>query len=562
MAEDWGTEPIVGIDLGTTNSLVAIVEGRRPRVLPVEGSNLLPSVVGIDAEGRRIVGQAARNQYITAPERTVRSIKRRMGRPGETVTLGGTVYTPEEISSFILRRLADEATLQLGREVRRAVITVPAYFTDRQRQATVRAGELAGLDVARLLHEPTAAALAYGLDRAGARTALVYDLGGGTLDVSVVEMAEGITEVRASHGNTQLGGDDFDRLIVEWLLARFQQEHGVDLRTDPVALARVTRAAEAAKIHLSAHAYAEIREEFLAQKGGRNLHLQAELSRTEFEKMIRPLLESTLTSVRTALKEAGIDRRALDEVLLVGGSTHIPAVWELVAEELGKEPRQDISPEEVVALGAAVHAAAIAGVGVDAILVDVCPHSLGVRAVDVEHGELRTDIFVPIIRRNTTIPVSRSRFFYTLFPEQDEVEIEVYQGESPVASHNTRLGRLHLRDLSPSPDGRQREVLVAFDYDLNGILHVAAIDRRSGRREELRLDTVGRAQADGTLPGEAQDLLERLRSTQLPPEAAEARREREELLAEAERLRTASAAEVERWTERAAAFLFEHGGEE
>ena len=557
-------EPVtLGIDLGTTNSLVAVVEGGRPRVLPVDGRPLMPSVVGVDAQGRRIVGEVARNQHLTAPLRTVRSIKRQMGRPDAAVTLGETRFTPEEISSFILRRLAEEAALQLGRTVQQAVITVPAYFSDRQRQSTVRAGELAGLEVARLLNEPTAAALAYGCERSGASTALVYDLGGGTFDVSVVEMGGGITEVRASHGNVELGGDDFDALIVDWLLRAFRDEHHVDLRSDLVAMARLQRAAEGAKIALSAHPYVEIREEFLATRGGRSLHLHAELERRAFEAMVRPLLDGTLESVRASLRDSGLDARALDEVLLVGGSTHIPAVWELVANELGREPRQDISAEEVVALGAAVQAAVIAGQGVDAILVDVAAHSLGIETLHVlEDGSLDHDHFEPIIRRNTAIPASRSQFFYTTRSDQDTVDIHVYQGEETVASRNTPLGQLRFTDLSPAADGGPREVLVAFDYDLNGILHVGVVDRRTGRREEMRLDTVGLGAADeGGLPAAAAALLERLRavealwSAQRPDDAG--------LAAELDGLLHEAGTEplTEDWQERAAAFLFENEDE-
>ncbi len=554
----------MGIDLGTTNSLVAVAEGSTLRTLPIDGQALLPSVVGLDEQGRRIVGQAARNQYVVAPERTVRSIKRQMGRADHVVRLGGSTHTPEEISAFILGRLAEEASAQLGQTVRRAVVTVPAYFTDRQRQATVRAGELAGLEVVRLLHEPTAAALAYGRRGGGETTALVYDLGGGTFDVSVVEMGEGITEVRASHGNRELGGDDFDERIVDWLVREFEGRHGYDLRPDLVAMARVRRAAEDAKIHLSDHAYAEIREEFLVSREGRALHLEAELTRSQFEEMIRPLLLGTLDSVRRALRESGVDARALDDVLLVGGSTRIPAVWELVAEELGRAPRQDLNPEEVVALGAAVQAAVVEGRDVDAILVDVCPHSMGVRVLHLEDGQADDDVFAPLIRRNTAIPVSHSQFFYTTHPEQDTVDIEVYQGEEPAASRNTHLGRIRFEGLSPSPDGGPREVLVAFDYDVSGMLHVSAVDRRTGRREEARLDTVAltRSPAGDSLPSDMRALLQRLRGLQAPEEETGVQGGLAALLSEAEALAAHPDPEsMARWKEAASAFLFEHSAE-
>jgi len=553
-------ENIVGIDLGTTNSLVAVVAEGQPRVLLVDGAPLLPSVVGIDEEGQRIIGQAARNQYVAAPERTVRSIKRHMGQADYRAPLGASSASPEEISSWILRRLAEAAGAELGAPVTRAVITIPAYFSDRQRQATMRAGELAGLEVVRLLHEPTAAALVYGLQRSAAETALVYDLGGGTFDVSVVELDEGITEVRASHGNRELGGDDFDALLVKELLRQFEERHGVDLRGDRLALARVTRAAEAAKMRLSEHAYAQVREEFVATRGGRPLHLEAELSREQFEQLIEPLLIGTLDSVRRALRESGLDARNLDEILLVGGSTRIPRVRELIAAELGQEPRQELDPDQAVALGAAVQAAVISGADVDAVLVDICPHSLGVRALSMRSGREDFNTFVPIIRRNTAIPASRSERFYTMYEDQDTVEINVFQGEEAAATDNTHLGDLTLSRILPNPAGGPREVLVAFDYDINGILHVAAIDRRDGRREELHLHTAALTEVDGGLPPEVTALLGKLRALQAHltgrPEAAGL----EALLTQAAGFAPDSPA-LEPWQEAAAAFLFEHSPE-
>jgi len=558
------TDTIVGIDLGTTNSLVAVVQAGRPRVLSVDGAALLPSVVGLDEQGQRLIGQAARNQYVAAPERTVRSIKRQIGKPDYRAALGEATFTAEEISSWILRRLAEAAASELGEDIRRAVITIPAYFSDRQRQATMRAGELAGLEVVRLLHEPTAAALVYGLNREGAETALVYDLGGGTFDVSVVELDTGITEVRASHGNRELGGDDFDALLVDALLRQFQEQHGVDLRGDRLAMARVVRAAEAAKIRLSDHPYAEVREEFLATKGGKALHLEAELSREGFEEMIEPLLAGTLESVRRALKESGVDARALDEVLLVGGSTRIPRVRELVAEELGCDPRQELDPDLAVALGAAVQAAVISGAGVDAVLVDVCPHSLGIRARGLRGGQEDYDMFVPIIPRNTAIPVSRSERFYSAHPDADTVKVEVFQGEAQAASRNTPLGEMMFHKLSPDPDGGSREVLVAFDYDINGILHVAAIDRRNGKREEMHLHTAALAEvaaAGSALPPEAAALLGKLRTLQGRLEGSPATGALE-LIAQAEAFGTDVGSEaLTSWQEAASGFLFEHSPE-
>ena len=545
---------IVGIDLGTTNSLVAVVDGGTPRVLEVERAPLMPSVVGVDPQGLRIVGQAARNQSVAAPERTVRSIKRHMGEPGFQAMLGDQRCTPEEISSWILRALVEGAATELGGAPARAVITVPAYFADRQRQATMRAGELAGLEVVRLLHEPTAAALAYGLDRAGAETVLVYDLGGGTFDVSVVELGGGVTEVLASHGNRRLGGDDFDALLVDELVQAFQRRYGVDVRGDRVAMARLARAAEAAKMHLSDHAFATVQEEFLVERDGHPLHLEAEITRARFEELITPQLEGTLDSMRRALKDAKLDPRALDAVLLVGGSTRIPAVRELVAMELGREPRQEVHPDLAVALGAAVSAAIADGVEVGTILVDVCPHSLGVRAVGSSAGLYTEDLFVPLIHRNTVIPVSRSEFFYTLTPAQDAVDVEVFQGEEPVATRNTRLGEVRFAGLSPSPDGGQREVLVAFDYDINGILHVAAVDRRTGRREEVRLHTAALEAVDQGEAGVLRRRLQRLR----PHLAADLQGRLDALVDEGQGL---AAAALDAWQEKAADFLLEHGAE-
>ena len=545
------TSEIVGIDLGTTNSLIGVVREGVPTILEVDGAALLPSVVGLDAAGTLLVGTPARNQLVAAPERTVRSIKRHMGDPEHTVTLGSSPYTPEALSAHILRRLAEAAGPALGREVRRAVVTVPAYFAQRQRQATMRAGELAGLDVVRLLNEPTAAALAYGLDRQGAETVLVYDLGGGTFDVSVVELGGGVTEVRASHGDRQLGGDDFDALIRDELLAAFAAEHGLDLRGDRQAMGRLTRAAEAAKMRLSDHPYAEIREEFLAEQAGRSLHLEFELTRARFEEMIQPLLAGTTEAVRRALRDAGMEAGALDAVLLVGGSTRIPAVRELVAAELGFEPRQEVHPDLAVALGAAVSGALADGLEVGTVLVDICPHSLGISAVGQQAGSFSDDVFVPLIPRNTVIPVSRSEFFYTLTPDQTTVDIEVFQGEELVASRNTRLGNVRFERLSPNPDGGRREVLVRFDYDINGILRVAAVDRRTGRERDVHLHTAALAPVAAAADEDAilRQRLERLRGHVSGAAADQLR----DLL---DRPGAAGA-----WREAAADFLLEHGGE-
>lgn len=479
----------VGIDLGTTNSLVAIVEQGRPRVLARGDERLIPSVVGLTEDGQISVGQAALNQYILAPERTVRSIKRQMGSDAR-VNLGERAYTPEEISAFILRHLKTLAEEALGEKVERAVITVPAFFNDAQRQATKRAGELAGLEVLRIINEPTAAALAYGLEKQSDQYLLVYDLGGGTFDVSVIEQQGEVLEVRASHGNVHLGGDDFDERLLQHLIAHLSNEHRYDFKADRRALARLTRAAERAKVALSDAPYARAAEEFLARYDGQIAHLDCELSRAEFEQMIDDLLRSTLDSINTALKDAQLDATKINRVLLVGGSTRIPRVAELIREHLFLEPAQEINPDEAVALGAAVQAALITGEEVNAMLIDVTPHSLGIAVATMMFGELVPGHFAPIIRRNTTIPTTKAEAFHTLTPFQDTVEIEIFQGESQVAAENTRLGKFLFKDIPPAPDPDElREVIVEFSYNLNGIVEVSARDHQGARREVLAVST-------------------------------------------------------------------------
>ena len=494
---------IVGIDLGTTYSLVAVVEDGRPRVISDGGQKLLPSVVGLSEDGEFLVGIPARNQFVVVPERTVRSIKRRMGT-AQRVRLGGSEYSPEEISSFILRRLKEIAERDLGEPVDRAVITVPAYFADAARQATKAAGQLAGLQVERIINEPTAAALAYGLDRADDLKVAVYDLGGGTFDVSIVEINNGVIEVRASHGNTQLGGDDFDNLILERLLDLFRSRHGVDLRDDRRAMARLSRAAEAAKIELSSVQTTRISEEYLAESpDGRPLHLDVQLTRAELEGLLRPLVHSTLESVDLALKAAGLLARDLDRVLLVGGSTRIPLVRRVVAEHLGQELHAEINPDEAVATGSAVQGAIIAGDPIEAVLVDVAPRSLGIATARSVLGHILSDRYAVVIPANKTIPCSVERPFYTLRPDQDAAQISVYQGEEEVASRNLHLGEFLFSGITPSPTGQNREVLVRFDYDVNGIVQVAARDKQTGRSEGITV-TVSREVAVEAAPVPAQ----------------------------------------------------------
>jgi molecular chaperone DnaK len=478
---------VVGIDLGTTFSLVATVEGGRPRIVEDQGERLIPSIVGFSPKGDLLVGSPARNQYVADPEKTVRSIKRKMGSD-ETVSLGSKKYTPQEISALILRKLKQMAERDLGEPVERAVITVPAFFTDAGRQATRDAGEIAGFDVARIINEPTAAALAYGLDRTADQRAAVYDLGGGTFDVSIVDLSEGVIEVRASHGNTQLGGDDFDELIVNHVAEQFQAQHGIDLRQDRRALARLSRAAEQAKVALSDFPYTRIVEEYIVNRdGGHALHLDVELSRQTFEDLIRPLVRSTLESVDRALSDAGLRPRDLQATLLVGGSTRIPLVREMVAKHIGREPRSDVHPDEAVALGAAIQAAIVAGEPIESVLVDVTPHSLGIETMGVVLGQPLFDRYAVLIPRNTVIPCTKAESFYTLSPDQDSARVRAYQGDEPVASRNVLLGEFLFDGISPSPSGENREVIVRFDYDINGIVQVSAIDRQTSRSESLTI---------------------------------------------------------------------------
>lgn len=484
---------IIGIDLGTTFSAVGFVSEGKARILPNGTERIVPSVIGFSPQGTLLVGTPARNQYVLYPDLTVRSIKRKMGT-NETVTLNGRPYTPQEISAIILREMKRIAEKNLGETVNRAVITVPAYFSDAARQATKDAGEIAGFIVERIINEPTAAALAYGLDRSDERTLVaVYDLGGGTFDVSIVELNAGVVEVRASHGNTHLGGDDFDELLMNYLAEQFIQEHNLDPRTERKALARLVRAAEQAKITLSSQPFVRVHEEYLMEREGRPLHLDVEVARGQFEEMIKPLLEGTLTAVDQALEDAGLKASDLDKVLFVGGSTRIPLVWEMVANHTGLEPHLEVNPDEAVALGAGVQAAIIAGEPLETILVDVTAHSLGIEVAEIAFGELIPDRYNVIIHRNTTLPTTKAQVYSAIFPDQDTVQIKVYQGESPIASENTLLGEFVFDHLKPEAPGLPPRVTVQFDLDLNGILHVSAVDRGSKREAGITVRAEHRA---------------------------------------------------------------------
>ncbi|MCP5096814.1 MAG: Hsp70 family protein [Chloroflexi bacterium] len=506
---------IIGIDLGTTNSGVAIVQNGQPVMLPSGIERIIPSVVSYASDGKWLVGTPARNQYLLDPDNTVVSIKRQMGTETK-VTMGGKTFTPPEVSAFILRKLQQIAAQHLGEAVTDAVITVPAYFSDGQRQATRDAGRIAGLNVRRIINEPTAAALVYGLNLEEDKLVLVYDLGGGTFDVSLVELMGGIVEVRATHGNTQLGGDDFDLRLAEYVADWFEEEYDVDLRFNRRAWARLLRAAEDAKIELSSKPYTWLKEAYIAEKDGVPLHLEFEVSRADFEDEIADLLAGTLDSIKRVLADGEATVDELDQVLLVGGSTRIPAVWELVAETTGLNPQTTINPDEAVALGAAVQAAIIDGEPIDAILVDVTPHSLGIAVAEQSFsGELIPDRYKALIHRNTTIPVTKEEKFHTVHPNQDTIQIEVYQGEKPIATQNTLLGQFKITGLKPAVPGMLAEVTVQFDLDLDGILHVIARDRYTDSEADITLQATV-AQMDGAAVDEAREKLAETAVTPLP----------------------------------------------
>ena len=485
----------VGIDLGTTNSVVAALESGQPWVIPDEEDELImPSCVGWGPTGQLLLGRAALRQYAAAPERTVKSIKRQMGTDQRT-RLGERDYRPQEISALLLRGLKQRAEKALGESVTQAVITVPAYFTDSQRQATKEAGEIAGLEVLQILNEPTAAALTYEWRSEESELVLVYDLGGGTFDVSIVEITGEVTEVLASHGNNRLGGDDFDRRLQMHLREQFRQQHGVEVPDDPAIEARLLRAAEQAKIALSEHAFTTVREPFLASSGQTALHLELEMSRQELEDLIEPMLQETLEAIDRALEDAELKASALERVILVGGSTRMPLVRRLVEEHLGQAPFDSIHPELCVALGAALQAGVWSGESAEAILVDVIPHSLGIAAaVDTPVG-LLPGMFSTIVPRNSVIPVSRSEVYTTLTDNQVSVEIEIFQGENTIARENVPLGSFRIEGLPPRPAG-EIQVEVHFDFDLNGILTVTATEKSEGRTAALVVNDATRSRLD------------------------------------------------------------------
>ena len=495
---------VVGIDLGTTNSVIAVLEGGEPTVITnAEGSRLTPSVVGWSKDGELLVGQVAKRQAVTNPERTIFSIKRFMGRRYDEardeaarvpykvvagpngdarVEVDGKLYSPEEISAMILRKLKQDAEAYLGEEVTKAVITVPAYFNDAQRQATKNAGRIAGLEVLRIINEPTAAALAYGLNKEEDQRILVFDLGGGTFDVSILELGDGVYEVKATSGNNHLGGDDFDQRIIDWLAEEFKREHGIDLRQDRMALQRLKEAAEKAKIELSSTLTTNINLPFITADASGPKHLDVTLTRAKFEELTADLVEATMGPTRRALEDAGLKPSDIDKIILVGGSTRIPAVQRAIKEFFGKEPHKGVNPDEVVALGAAIQAGVLAGEVKDLVLVDVTPLTLGV--------EVLGGVVEPMIPRNTAIPTSKSKIFSTAADGQTQVEIHVVQGERPLARDNKTLGRFILDGIPPAPRGVP-QIEVTFDIDVNGIVHVRAKDLGTGREQKITIKSQG-----------------------------------------------------------------------
>lgn len=478
-------EPIIGIDLGTTNSEVAVIRDDRPEVIRTDGEAILPSVVGLDPEGRLLVGTPARNQWVLAPERTVRSIKRKMGEDVK-VRLGDREYAPQEISAIILGRLKERAEQFLGHPVRKAVITVPAFFNEVQREATREAGELAGLEVVRIINEPTAAALTYDPDTENMERLLVYDLGGGTFDVSIVQVERGVVEVLASHGDTHLGGDDFDQLLMDYVCDEFAKEHKVDLRKSLVAKSRVLGAVEAAKKVLSAEAVATIQEEFIAEKDRTPLHLDLEIERVQYETLIEPLLGKTLTCVDQSLDDARLNAQQIDKVILVGGASRTPLVHHLLERRLGRELHTEVDPDLCVALGAAVQGGLINGIDVGQVLVDITPHTLGISVLGELYGMISDKQFSPVIHRNTPLPATRSKMFTTAHDRQKQAMISVYQGEDQDVRQNQFIGQFLLEGLSEVEAGN--EILVRFGLDLNGILKVTAQEHATGLQKELTVE--------------------------------------------------------------------------
>lgn len=469
---------VIGIDLGTTNSVVAVMEGNEPTVIPnPEGSRTTPSVVAFSKTGERMVGQVAKRQAVTNPDRTISSIKREMGSNFK-VDIDDKSYTPQEISAMVLQKLKSDAEEYLGEGVTQAVITVPAYFSDSQRQATKDAGRIAGLEVLRIINEPTAAALAYGLDKEEDQKILVFDLGGGTFDVSILEIGDGVFEVLATKGNNRLGGDDFDQKVVDWMVAEFRKDQGVDLKTDRMAMQRLTDAAEKAKIELSGMNQTNINLPYITADATGTKHLDMTLTRAKFDELTADLVEKTMEPVRSAIKDSGLDKNEIEKILLVGGSTRVPAVQNAVKNYFGKEPFKGINPDECVAIGAAIQAGVLTGDVKGLLLLDVTPLSLGI--------ETMGGVFTKIIERNTTIPTKKSQVFSTAADGQTQVDVHVLQGEREMAQYNKTLGRFILDGIAPAPRGVP-QIEVTFDIDANGIVQVSAKDQGTGKAQNITI---------------------------------------------------------------------------
>jgi molecular chaperone DnaK len=538
---------IIGIDLGTTNSVVAIMEGGNPTVITnPEGARTTPSVVAVNDKGERLVGQVAKRQAVTNPEHTIYSVKRFMGRkfseiPEEIKMVPYTVeaadngdarlrvrdklLSPPEISAMILRKLREAAEAHLGEKVERAVITVPAYFNDAQRQATKDAGQIAGLKVERIVNEPTAAALAYGLDRKTDETIAVFDFGGGTFDISILEVGEGVVEVKATNGDTHLGGDDLDHVLIKWIVSEFKKDQGIDLSQDTMALQRLKEAAEKAKCELSTVSETEINLPFVTADAGGPKHLQLKLNRAKLEQLVEPLLQRTLGPCEQALKDAGLQRGAIDEVVLVGGSTRIPKVQEMVAEFFGKTSHQGVNPDEVVAVGAAIQAGVLGGEVKDILLLDVTPLSLGIETLG--------GVFTRLIDRNTTIPSKKSEIFSTAADGQTSVDVHVLQGEREMATGNKTLGRFQLTDIPAAPRGMP-QIEVTFDIDANGIVHVAAKDLGTGKEQKITITASSGLDKDD-VEQMVRDAAEHAAEDQQARDAADARNKADQLVYQVEK---------------------------